>query len=59
MKEDISTYIASCKVCQKNKKPYRSPRAELGQMTVGAPLDRLSADILGPLPKTLEVTSIF
>lgn len=59
MKEDISTYIASCKVCQKNKKPYRSPRAELGQMTVGAPLDRLSTDILGPLPETLEVTSIF
>lgn len=52
MKEDISAYIASCKVCQKNKKPYRSPRAELGQMTVGAPLDRLSTDILGPLPET-------
>lgn len=52
MKDDISAYIASCKVCQKNRNPYRSPRAELGPMTVGTPLDRLSTDILGPLPET-------
>ena len=52
MREDVSAYVAGCKACEKNRKPYKSPRAELGQMAIGAPLDRLSSDILGPLPET-------
>jgi hypothetical protein len=52
MREDISAYVAGCKTCEKNRKPYKAPRAELGRMAVGAPLDRLSSDILGPLPET-------
>lgn len=52
MKEDIAAHVSGCEVCEKNRKPYHKPRAGLGHMTVGAPLDRLSTDILGPLPET-------
>ena len=52
VKEDVFTWILRCDVCAANKKPYRTPRAPLGKMQVGGTLDRLSTDILGPLPLT-------
>ena len=54
MKEDTSVYVASCLQCQMNKTPPRNPKAQLGNMKVSAPLDRLSTDILGPLPTTIR-----
>ena len=34
-------------------KPYqKKPKATLGKMSLGAPMDRLATDILGPLPLT-------
>jgi hypothetical protein len=50
MGEDIRAYVSSCVECQKNKKLHKNPKGELGNMLVGAPLDRISTDILGPLP---------
>ncbi len=41
-----------CDVCAAMKKLNRTPRAPLGRMLVGATLDRLATDILGPLPLT-------
>ena len=52
MREDISVYIQKCDNCAVNKPLSKNPRAPLGQMLVGAPLDRLGIDILGPLPRT-------
>ena len=52
MKQDINIYVQQCDVCAASKESNKSPRAPLGSMPVGAPLDRLATDILGPLPLT-------
>ena len=52
LRSDINLHVASCDECESIKPPVRPARAPLGRMTVGAPLDRLATDILGPLPET-------
>ena len=52
VRDDIRLWILRCEVCQTTKLSKRKAKARLGCMTAGAPLDRLSMDILGPLPKT-------
>lgn len=52
LKEDVYNYIARCHPCGEIKQPPKSMKAPLGSMMVGAPLDRLSTDVLGPLPET-------
>jgi transposase InsO family protein len=52
MREDIRVWIKKCENCAQNKPPTRTPRAPLGNMATGAPMDRLATDILGPLPET-------
>ena len=47
---DVDLYVMQCKQCQKVKEPTKCPRAPLGQLPVGGPLDRVGVDILGPLP---------
>ena len=44
MRDDIKQWSKSCLKCQVNKKPQKIPRAPLGGMQVGSPLDRLSTD---------------
>jgi hypothetical protein len=48
----ISIWISQCEICGANKPPHKSSKAPLGSMPVGAPLDRLGTDLLGPLPVT-------
>jgi len=52
MREDINAWVASCDVCSATKAPNRYPKAPLGTIPVGAPMDRLFTDLLGPLPET-------
>ena len=52
IRDDIRYWIKTCIECQANKKPPKSPKAPLGDMSVGAPLDRLATDYLGPFPVT-------
>ena len=52
MRKDIRIWVSQCDICSANKPPQKSFRAPLGEMPVGAPLDRLAIDILGPLPLT-------
>ena len=52
MRETVNNWVTSCDVCGMIKRPSRPPRAPLGTMTVGGVMDRLSTDILGPLPLT-------
>jgi hypothetical protein len=48
MREDLSIWISQCETCEENKPPHKAIRAPLGSMSVGAPLDRIATDILGP-----------
>ena len=52
LSEDVASWIRKCDICAANKAPQRKPRSGLGDMRVGAPMDRLATDILGPLPET-------
>lgn len=52
MREDVNIWICKCDVCSRMKHSYRKPRVALGDMRVGAPLDRISIDLVGPLPET-------
>ena len=49
---DVDRWVAGCDVCGAIKVPSQGPRAPLGAMPCGAPLDRLATDIFGPLPVT-------
>ena len=41
-----------CKVCQQRKPGPGNGRAKLAQCPVGAPLEKIVVDIMGPLPTT-------
>ena len=49
---DVSNWVRKCDICASIKSPTKGPKAPLGVMTVGAPLDRLGTDFVGPLPLT-------
>ena len=52
VREDVNLWVSQCDVCEANKPPVFKPRAPLGSMPVGTPLDRLSTDLTGPFPRT-------
>ena len=50
MRHDIEVHIKSCSVCGAFKSPAKKLRATLADYRVGAPLDRIGIDIVGPFP---------
>ena len=50
LKEDVRNWIKKCVKCGARKRPAHTPKAPLSDIRVGAPMDRLDTDILGPLP---------
>ena len=52
VREDVNNWVFCCDECGATKAPNKKPKAPLGSMPVGAPLDRLSTDVLGPLPES-------
>ena len=52
VREDVNNWVARCDECGAIKPQVKTAKAPLGQMPVGAPLDRLATDVLGPLPET-------
>ena len=54
IREDCNNWVSKCNECARVKHPPRKPRAPLGEVPAGAPLDRLSTDILGPFPESTQ-----
>jgi transposase InsO family protein len=52
MREDVNNWVSRCDVCGAVKPLPKKARAPLGEMHVGAPMDRLATDVLGPFPET-------
>ena len=52
IKQDIQMHVQRCDICAAAKESNKRPRASLGSMLVGAHIDRLATDILGPLTLT-------
>ena len=51
VKTDVQKYCETCDPCTA-RKSSKSQRAPLGQLITGGPMEKVSLDILGPLPVT-------
>ena len=49
---DIRAWCRYCDVCEARKLPAKPAKAPLQQHLVGAPMERIAMDILGPFPET-------
>ena len=54
IRENCNNWVSKYDECAKAKHPPRKPHAPLGEMPVGAPLDRLATDILGPFAESTQ-----
>lgn len=48
----MNLWVSQCDVCGANKPPVFKSRAPIGSIPVGAPLDRLSINLIGSFPRT-------
>ena len=51
-RRDVETFCQRCDPCVARKGPVGQSRAPLQQYQVGAPMDRVAVDVLGPFPRT-------
>jgi dUTPase len=51
-KDDVELYLKTCIVCAKFSRPSKTPRATMGTVRSGAPMERIACDIMGPLQET-------
>ena len=49
-RQDIIKWIQKCTVCCVRKQPYRQAKSKMRLYNVGAPMERVALDIIGPLP---------
>ena len=49
---DIRTWCEKCTVCGARKMPPKRTKGPLQQMAVGAPMERIAIDVVGPLPES-------
>jgi transposase InsO family protein len=52
MKEDVSLWCKTCDACAKVRRPQKTPRSGMKSVRVGAPFERIAADIVGPFQET-------
>ena len=63
---DTEAYIRACRQCQTRNPPYPQPKAPMGTVRATRPFEKVSWDIMGPLPASeqghkyiLVVTDLF
>ena len=52
MRTDVCRWVRRCQRCQEKKPPAVRKRAHMVSYQVGAPWERVAADIAGPFPTT-------
>ena len=52
MSTDVQLYVKTCATCSRNKTPWVRPRAELGSYHIGARMEWIHLDMMGPLPES-------
>ncbi len=50
LKESVTMWVRKCPKCGRRKRPPNKPHPPQRDIQVGAPMDRIATDILGPLP---------
>ena len=63
---DVERWVRECETCQKRNNPQPCPQAPLGTISASHPFQKITWDIMGPLPVTrkgnkyiLVVTDVF
>ncbi|GFS75323.1 retrovirus-related Pol polyprotein from transposon 412 [Trichonephila clavipes] len=54
VRSDVEKCCRTCDLCAARKGPRKCPRGRLQLYNVGAPLERIAFDILGPLPRSSD-----
>lgn len=52
MREDVVLWCRTCTSCAAKARPTKTPQAPMGTVKVGAPMERVALDIMGPLNET-------
>ncbi|KAJ8369382.1 hypothetical protein SKAU_G00094100 [Synaphobranchus kaupii] len=52
MREDVALWCGTCTSCASKARPRKTPQAPMGTVRVGAPMEHIALDIMGPLNKT-------
>src|SRR6266481_6074793 len=50
--DEVRKYVASCDICQKNNYSNQKPSGLMQPVRIEKPFERLSVDLIGPMPKT-------
>lgn len=48
--QDVRNWCRNCDLCASRKGPRRKPRAAMQQYNTGSPMERMTTDVMGPLP---------
>lgn len=52
MREDVALWCGTCTSCASKARPPKTPQAPMGTVRVGALMERVALDIMGPLNET-------
>ncbi len=52
MREDVALWCGTCTRCTCKARPLKTPQAPMGNVRVGAPMECIALDIMGPLNET-------
>ncbi|XP_036003984.1 LOW QUALITY PROTEIN: uncharacterized protein LOC118566341 [Fundulus heteroclitus] len=52
MREDVSLWCKTCTSCASRARPQKTPQAPMGTVQLGAPMECIALDIMGPLNET-------
>lgn len=52
MRDDVTLWCRTCISCAAKARPNKTPQAGMGTVHVGAPMERIAVDLMGPLNET-------
>ncbi|XP_041668161.1 uncharacterized protein LOC121525978 [Cheilinus undulatus] len=52
MRRDVALWCRTCTSCASKARPQKTPQAPMGTVRVGAPVEHIALDIMGPLNET-------
>lgn len=52
MKQDVTLWCRTCPSCAARARPCKKPRAPMGTVRVGVPMERIAIDLMGPMNET-------
>lgn len=52
--QDVQQWCKSCNICAMRRGPPRAIGAPMAQHNIGAPMEKVAVDVLGPLPESKQ-----